>query len=166
MIIGAQLVLVTQNQFHHLLKLSYRTIVDTNDVTTNNMQDKYRRKITSVTLIRYHFVWIPARRKKVLVGGVSERLKQLLTDKCIELDCSIVTMEIMPDHVHLLVDAPPNLAPDQIMFRLKGFTSFQLLKEYPHLKKIPSLWTRSYFCGTVGNASEETVKKYIENQHT
>jgi len=46
------------------------------------MQDKYRRKITSVTLIRYHFVWIPARRKKVLVGGVSERLNQLLTDKC------------------------------------------------------------------------------------
>ena len=70
------------------------------------------------------------------------------------------------DSNHLLVDAPPNLAPDQIMFRLKGFTSFQLRKEYPHLKKIPSLGTRSYFCGTVGNASEETVKKYIENQHT
>ena len=104
-----------------------------------NMQDKYRRKITPVTLIRYHFVWIPARRKKVLVGGVSERLKQLLTDKCIELECSIVTMEIMPDYVHLLVDAPPNLAPHQIMFRLKGFTSFQLRKEYPHLKKIPAL---------------------------
>jgi len=52
------------------------------------------------------------------------------------------------------------------MFRLKGFTSFQLSQEYPHLKKIPSLWTRSYFCGTVGKASEETVKKYIENQNT
>jgi putative transposase len=75
-------------------------------------------------------------------------------------------MEIMPDHVHLLVDAPPNLAPDQIMFRLKGFTSFQLRSEYPYLKKIPSLWTRSYFCGTVGKASEETVRKYIENQNT
>jgi putative transposase len=77
-------------------------------------------------------VWISARRKKVLVGGVSERLKQLLTDKCIELDCSIVAMEMMPDHVHLLVEAPPNLAPDQIMFRLKGFTSFQRRSEYPH----------------------------------
>ena len=75
-------------------------------------------------------------------------------------------MEIMPYHVHLLVDVPPNFAPDQIMFRLKGFTSFQLSQEYPHLKKIPSLWTRSYFCGTVGKASEQTVKKYIENQNT
>jgi putative transposase len=105
----------------------YEIIVDTSDSKTINMQDKYRRKITSVTLIRYHFVWIPARRKKVLVGGVSERLKQLLTDKCIELDCSIVAMKIMPDRVHLLVDAPPNLAPDQIMFRLKGFTSLNLV---------------------------------------
>ncbi|XWK86694.1 MAG: IS200/IS605 family transposase [Phormidium sp.] len=130
------------------------------------MQSKYRRKHKSVTLIRYHFVWIPPWRKKVLVGGIAERLKQLLVDKCIELDCSIVPIEVMPDHVHLLLDAPPTIAPHQIMFRLKGFTSYQLRKEYPNLKKLPSLWTRSYFCGTVGNASEETVKKYIANQNT
>jgi len=60
----------------------YEVIVDVDDLTTINMQDKYRLKITSVTLIRYHFIWIPARRKKVLIGAVAERLKQLLTDKC------------------------------------------------------------------------------------
>jgi hypothetical protein len=90
------------------------------------MQDKYRRKITSVTLIRYHFVWLPARRKKVLVGGVSERLKQLLTDKCIELDCSIVTMEIMPDHVHLLVDAHLIWLQTRLCLGSKGLLRFSL----------------------------------------
>lgn len=124
----------------HLLKLFYEIIVDCSEVTTINMPDKYRRKITSVTLIRYHFVWISSKRKKVLLGGVSERLKQLLTDKCIELDCSIVAMEIMPDYVHLLVEAPPNLAPDPIVFRLKGFTSFQRRSEYPHREESCGSW--------------------------
>jgi len=124
----------------HLLKLFYEIIVDSSEVTTINMPDKYRRKITSVTLIRYHFVWIYSKRKKVLLGGVSERLKQLLTDKCIELDCSIVAMEIMPDYVHLLVEAPPNLASDPIVFRLKGFTSFQRRSEYLHREESSGAW--------------------------
>ena len=70
----------------------------------------------------------------------------------------------MPDHVHLFISTPPSLAPDQVMFRLKGYTSRILRKEYPQLLKLPSLWTRSYYCGTAGNMSSETIKKYIANQ--
>ncbi|PMB19865.1 IS200/IS605 family transposase [Fischerella thermalis] len=130
------------------------------------MIGKYRHKTTSVTLINYHFVWIPKRRKKVLVENVAKRLEELLYEKTKELDCEIVALEIMEDHVHLFLCCPPTLAPDQIMFRLKGFTSRVLRQEFPHLLKLPSMWTRSYFCSTAGDASSETIKKYIANQKT
>ncbi|MGJ5675693.1 MAG: IS200/IS605 family transposase [Nostochopsis sp.] len=130
------------------------------------MIGKYRHKTTSVTLINYHFVWIPKRRKKVLVGNVAKRLEELLYEKTKELDCEILALEIMEDHVHLFLCCPPTLAPDQIMFRLKGYTSRVLRQEFSHLLKLPSMWTRSYFCSTAGDASSETIKKYIANQKT
>lgn len=130
------------------------------------MVSKYRHKTTSVTLINYHFVWIPKRRKKVLFGNVAKRLEELLYEKAEELECEIVALEIMEDHVHLFLSSPPTLAPDQIMFRIKGYTSRVLRQEFPHLLKLPSMWTRSYFCGTAGDASSETIKKYIANQKT
>ena len=140
------------------------------------MVSKYRHKTTSVTLINYHFVWIPKRRKKVLYDSVAKRLEELLYEKTLELECEIVALEVMPDHVHLFLSCPPTLAPDQIMFRLKGYTSRVLRQEFPHLLKLPSMWTRSYFCGTAGDseavaslrasASSETIKKYIANQKT
>ncbi|MBW4454218.1 MAG: IS200/IS605 family transposase [Nostoc indistinguendum CM1-VF10] len=75
-------------------------------------------------------------------------------------------MEIIPDHVHLFLNCPPTVAPHQIMFRIKGYSSYELRKNFPHLKKMPSMWTRSYFCTTAGNVSSETIKRYIENQKT
>ncbi|NER99609.1 MAG: IS200/IS605 family transposase [Symploca sp. SIO1B1] len=130
------------------------------------MTSRYRQKTTSVTLLNYHFVWIPKRRKKVLIGDVAKRLEELLQEKSKELDCQIIALEIREDHVHLFLCCPPTLAPDQIMFRLKGYTSRILRQEFPHLLKLPSMWTRSYFCGTAGDASTETIKKYIANQKT
>ncbi len=99
---------------------------------------KYRHKTTSVTLINYHFVWIPKRHKKVLVGNVAKRLEDLLYEKNKELECEILALEIMKDHVHLFLSCPPTLAPDQIMFRLKRYTSRVLRQEFPHLLKLPS----------------------------
>ncbi len=126
-------------------------------------QNRYRHHNTSVTAINYHFVWIPKRRKKVLVGNVARRLEELLYDKCQELEIDILGLEISKDHVHLFVNAPPTLAPHQIMFRLKGYTSRILRQEFPHLLKLPSMWTRSYYCGTAGEMSADTIKKYIAN---
>jgi putative transposase len=131
-----------------------------------NQQNNYRPKRTSVTKLNYHFVWCPKRRKKVLTGDMAQRLEGLLYEKAYELDCQIIALEIMPDHVYLFISTPPTLSPDQVMFRLKGYTSRILRKEYPQLLKLPSLWTRSYYCGTAGNMSSETIKKYIANQKT
>ncbi|MEY3334965.1 MAG: hypothetical protein RLZZ176_3270 [Cyanobacteriota bacterium] len=127
-------------------------------------ENQYKRKATSVSLINYHFVFCPKRRKKVLVNDVSRRLEEIIYQKAKELGCDILALEIMPDHVHLFISCHPLVAPHQIMFRIKGASSRTLRKEFPHLLKLPSLWTRSYYCGTAGCVSSETIKKYIANQ--
>ncbi len=129
-------------------------------------ENQYRRKHTSVSLINYHFVFCPKRRKKVLINDVGKRLEEIIYQKAKDIECDVLALEIMPDHVHLFISCPPTLAPHQIMFRIKGASSRILRKEFPHLLKLPSLWTRSYYCGTAGHVSSETIKKYIANQHT
>ncbi len=115
--------------------------------------------------IGYHLIWCPKYRRKVLVGQVEIRLKELLIEKAKELGVIIETMEVMPDHTHLFIKSSPILSPHYIVQQLKGFTSFQLRKEFPSLRsRLPTLWTRSYYCESVGHISEETVRKYIEEQ--
>ncbi len=128
------------------------------------MAQKYRHKNTSVSLINYHFVWIPRRRKKVLGGKIAQRLSELILEVVTKLDCQIIAQEIMPDHVHLFLNCPTSISPDQIMFRIKGYSSRVLRLEFPVLARMPSMWTRAYFISTAGNVSSETVKRYIENQ--
>lgn len=115
--------------------------------------------------INYHFVWCPKYRRQVLSGDVSDRLVELLPEKVKQLGGEVLDLTVRPDHVHLFVSFPPDFAPKQIMHRIKGFTSHQLRKEFPKLKsRLPSLWTRSYYVGTAGNVSSETIRKYIEAQ--
>ncbi len=128
------------------------------------MSQAYRRTNTTLSLINYHFVWIPRRRRKVLVNDVKKRLTELIYEKSGELDCKIVSLAIEPDHVHLFLNCLPDLAPKQIMHRIKGYSSYILRKEFPHLKRMPSMWTRSYFVSTAGNVSSSTIQKYIEAQ--
>ena len=105
------------------------------------MSQDYRRKATSVSLIHYLFVWIPKYRRKILTGKVSHRLKYWISKALVRIDCSIVEIEIMPDHVHLLVNTPPTLAPSDIIAFVKGLSSKKLREEFPLLQKLPSLWT-------------------------
>jgi putative transposase len=129
------------------------------------MSQEYRHGITSVTLINYHFVWIPRRRRKVLIGAIAERLKELIYQTAQDLECKVLALEIMPDHVHLFLNCPPTFAPSDLMFRFKGRSARELRKEFPDpLMKMPSMWTRSYFCSTAGNVSSSTIEKYIANQ--
>jgi putative transposase len=129
-----------------------------------SMSQDYRHTHTSVSLINYHFVWIPRRRRKILRGFVAERLETLIYQYAESIDCSIVSLAIEIDHVHLFLNAPTTLAPDQIMHRIKGPTARSLRAEFEQLRRMPSMWTRSYFVSTAGNVSAETIKRYIENQ--
>ena len=115
--------------------------------------------------INYHFVWLPKYRRKVLVGGIPNRLVELLNEKSAELKGEVLKVTVQAEHVHLFCSFPPTLAPHQIMHRLKGYTAFRLRKEFPHLKsRLPNMWTRSYFVGTAGTVTATTIQKYIDEQ--
>lgn len=114
---------------------------------------------------KYHVVFCPKYRRKVLVSPIDERLKELFLLKAKELQSEIVNMEIMPDHVHLLVRCDPQFGIHKVVKHLKGYTSRILRQEFKTLTtRLPSLWTNSYFVATVGSVSLETVKRYIEEQ--
>lgn len=101
----------------------------------------------------------------MLINSVDERLKQIVTDSAVEHDFIVDAMEIMPDHVHLLIDCDPQYGIHRIVKEIKGRSSRVLRQEFPWLKsRIPTLWTNSYFVATCGGAPLEQVKRYIENQ--
>jgi putative transposase len=115
--------------------------------------------------INYHLVWCPKYRRPVLDGAVGVRLAELLPVYVQELGGEVLELVVMPDHVHLFVSFPPTLAIAQIMHKLKGASAHQLREEFPHLKsRLPSLWTHSYYVGTVGHVSAATIKRYIDEQ--
>ena len=113
----------------------------------------------------YHVVWCPKYRRKVLVDGVDERLKQIMHDVLAETRCDLIELEVMPDHVHLLVGVDPQFGIHTLVKRMKGRSSRLLRQEFPSLRsRLPTLWTNSYFVATVGGAPLSVVKQYIENQ--
>lgn len=130
------------------------------------MKNEIRRTNTTVSAVTYHFVFLPRYRRKVLVDAVAERLREVLAEACGEVECKIVALEIMPDHVHLFVSALPQWSPSAIMGQVKGKTSRILRAEFPALARMTSLWTRSFYVGSTGVASTETVRRYIEAQKT
>ena len=130
-------------------------------------KDIYRRTATTVSLIRYHFVFCTYRRRKIfLIPGIEDRFKELVRDICKENDIEILAMECHVDHVHMFVSALPQLSIPEIMKLIKGYTSVQLREEFTRLRFVRNLWTRSYFVSTAGNVSAETIQRYVETQKT
>ena len=125
----------------------------------------YKTNNNIVFSCKYHVVWCPKYRRKVLVNGIDTRLKELINLVCQEIQVEIIEMEIMPDHVHLLLEVDPQFGIHKAVKTIKGRTSRILRQEFPELKtKLPTLWTNSYFVSTVGGAPLEIIKKYIEGQ--
>ena len=114
---------------------------------------------------KYHVVWCPKYRRKVLVDGVDERLKEIAHAVAEEMRFEIIEMEVMPDHVHMLVEVDPQLGIHKVVKRIKGRSSHDLREEFPWLRRrLPSLWTNSYFVSTVGGAPLAAARRYIEDQ--
>jgi putative transposase len=113
----------------------------------------------------FHVVWCPKYRRRVLGGEVEDRLKELIHEVIEEKGAWLVELEVMPDHVHLLVEVDPQFGVHKLVKAIKGRTSRLLREEFPALKsKLPTLWTNSYFVATVGGAPPDVVKRYVENQ--
>jgi putative transposase len=124
----------------------------------------YTHEQHTVHLIVYHIIWCPKRRRRVLIGKVAERLEQLIREVAHENAWEVLTLAIQPDHVHLFLRANPYTLPTDIARLIKGRSSHMLREEFAHLKRMPSLWTRSTFYSTVGNVSAEIIDQYIERQ--
>lgn len=119
----------------------------------------------SVYNIGYHLIWCTKYRRKLLNDQEEKLLKALLQEKCEEIKISLETVEVMPDHVHLFIKASPVASPHWVVQQLKGYTSRKMRQVFPDMRtRVPNLWTRSYYCESIGHISEETVRRYIEDQ--
>jgi len=128
---------------------------------------EYRSGSHTIYNSEYHFVWVTKYRYKVLTGEVGLRVRDLVRQSCEAFEIRILKGVVSKDHIHILVSAPPNLAPSEIMRRVKGRTSSKLFEEFPHIKKRywgRHFWARGYFCVTAGELTKEMIKEYL-NHH-
>lgn len=126
---------------------------------------RYAKNAGAVFSLKFHVVWCPKYRRPVLVRPVNTRLKRLIAEIAACREMTVHALEVMPDHVHLFVETDPRWAPAEIVGKFKAVTSRVLREEFPHLRsRLPTLWSRSYFCATVGAVSETTIRRYIEAQ--
>jgi len=124
----------------------------------------YKHEHHRVHLVVYHIIWCPKRRRKVLVGPVHDRLKQIIGEVADEREWEIIRLAIQPDHVHVFIRADPYTLPSDIPRLIKGRSSHHVRREFPHLLKLPSLWTHAFFLSTAGTVSQELIQQYIERQ--
>ena len=126
---------------------------------------QYVKNYGAVFSLQYHLVWCPKYRRPVLEGAIEKRLREVLEDVRAEHGWTIHVLEVMPDHVHLFIESDPIYSVAEIVNRLKGASSRILRSEFPALRsRLPTLWSRSYYAGTVGAVSDAVVRRYIESQ--
>jgi len=124
-----------------------------------------KRTRNAVYQTAYHAVWIPKSRKKVLVGGVAERLRGILHEVCQAKGFEVLALEIQADHVHMFFSAPPAIAPSLAIQWFKGIAARTLFAEFPALRtqlRRGHMWAPSFYIGTAGSVSAETIRRYIE----
>lgn len=116
----------------------------------------------------YHFVWIPKYRRKVFTEPYRETMKAIIYKAGFDYDIDIVELEIPEDHIHMVVRSEPKVSPSDIMQIIKSISAREFFKCYPDIKRRyfwgGKLWTQSYFVETIGNANEETIRKYVQEQ--
>jgi len=125
---------------------------------------EYRHEGNTVSLINFHFVFVPKRRKAVLVKEVADRAQEIIFEIVVKNRWRVLSLAIQPDHIHFLVNVTVNDSAASVAHKVKGRLSHDLRIEFTWLKKLPSTWTPSYFVGSVGNVSTAIVKEYIESQ--
>ena len=126
---------------------------------------KYKSNNNVVYSCKYHVVWCSKYRRPVLTGAVEKRLKNLVRDTAGQRRAEVIELEVMPDHVHLLLEVDPQYGIHRMVRQLKGRSSHVLRREFPSLaSRLPTLWTNSYFVSTVGGSPLSGIEQYIENQ--
>jgi len=118
--------------------------------------------------INYHFTWIPKTRAKILVDPFRQDVKKFLLEKCQKREWDPLALQVMLDHTHFFVSAPPRWAPCKIIQELKAYSSKELRKKYSIIRQMrgtPDFWASGYYCGTAGHVTAESVARYIAEQN-
>ena len=125
----------------------------------------YKSNNNVVYSCKYHVIWCPKFRRPVLIDDVEERLKCVIQEVSKEYSCDVINLEVMPDHVHLLVEVDPQFGIHKLIKTIKGRSSRVIRSEFKWIKsRLPTLWSNSYFVSTVGGAPLEVIKQYVETQ--
>jgi putative transposase len=125
----------------------------------------YKSNLNVVYSSKYHVVWTPKYRRSVLIGDIAARCESVIRQVAEKYKAEVIALEIMPDHVHVLVEIDPQFGIHRLVKNMKGVSSHTLRNEFRTLKsKLPTLWTNSYFVSTVGGSPLEVIKQYVENQ--
>lgn len=127
--------------------------------------EDYKSNLNVVYSSKYHVVWTPKYRRRVLIGDIAARCESVIRQAAEKYKAEVIALEIMPDHVHVLVEIDPQFGIHRLVKNMKGVSSHTLRNEFRTLKsKLPTLWTNSYFVSTVGGSPLEVIKQYVENQ--
>lgn len=125
----------------------------------------YKSNKNIVYSCKYHVIWCPKYRRKVLINGVDNHLKNIVKEVCKECFADLLEIEVVADHVHMMVEVDPQFGIHKLIKRIKGKSSRILRKEYKFLRsRISTLWSNSYFVTTLGGAPLEIIKQYIKDQ--
>lgn len=125
----------------------------------------YKSNNNIVYSCKYHVIWCPKYRRAVLSNGIDAELRQIIHEVCERRSAELIELEVMPDHVHLLVEVDPQYGIHRLIKEIKGLSSRQLRLAHASLRsRLPTLWTNSYFVSTVGGAPLSVIKQYIEHQ--
>ena len=132
------------------------------------MEEKHEK--SNVSKLGYHIIWCPTFRHPILKDQVEVELKHVLGETCLAYGWTLHELEIMPDHVHCFIQAPPSIAPSEIASTLKSISAVKLFTLFPKLKQQKfwgtGLWSPSTYYASVGGVSEEAIRRYIQNQKT
>lgn len=122
----------------------------------------------AVFSLGYHIIWCPKYRHKVLIGAVEIELKRILAETCTHYGWQLQEIEVMPDHVHIFVQANHLTAPVEIAKTLKSISAVHIFTTFPKLKSRKfwgsGLWSRGTYYASVGHISEDAIRRYIETQ--
>ena len=129
------------------------------------MNREYKTKHHIKYSCKYHIVFCPKYRRKVLDNGIDSYLKEVIPAIAREYNCEVIEMEVMPDHIHILIEIDPDYSVLDIVRHIKRKTARGIKDTFPYMeKRLPNIWTRSSFISSVGGAPLEMIKQYIENQ--
>ena len=127
-----------------------------------------RRSAHAVYELKYHLVWVPKYRARILGGDARQYLKEVFEQIAKEYEFRIITVEIMEDHVHILLEAPPRYAPSEVVQVLKSISAREMFKRFPKMKKLMwsgKIWNEGYFVRSIGDkVTADVIKKYIQYQ--